>query len=72
MGMTMNYAGFADLTAKPLSGKAKAQRNNNWAWRPEKGQPKRKASSGFAKDRLDALCGAVQPKARLTKRWAAK
>jgi hypothetical protein len=72
MAMVMNYAGFADLTAKPLSGKAKAQRNNNWAWRPPKEQPKRKTGSGFAKDRLDALCGAVAPKERYAKRWAAK
>lgn len=70
--LTLDYDAIANRTASTAGSKPKAQRNNNWAWRPPKEDGKRVLKSGFKRDRLDALCGAVQPKQRYAKRYAVK
>ena len=33
-GLTHNYVGLADRTLPPVTGRAKARRKSDWAWKP--------------------------------------
>jgi hypothetical protein len=33
-GLTHDYLGFANRTARPVTGRSKARRKSDWAWKP--------------------------------------